>query len=312
MKINDFEIIGGIFKKGFIALFVFFFLPNIGYSQTENINLLLEKLKDEQPFIRGSAAETLGAKKSKRAIGQLIDALLKDNHPYVRGKAAEALGKLKDVRAVDSLIYALYDNNPFVREKAIEALGVIKNNRAIEPLITVMKDKEPMKNIANNWALHLVKNIPDDVIRRHRFFDMKATDFQWRAAEALANIGSPAVESLIAYLKNEDLPLRREAAEALGKINDTRASAFLLSALKEKNLFVIAGAYSFFIRKGVIGSEPTLIEALNKHGFREMAEAFLNCGNFILEDAGRNWAIKNNYIILPDPKKAGPKWGKIR
>ena len=82
------------------------------------------------------------------------------------------------------------------------------------------------------------------------------------AAAALAQIGAPALEPLLAALKEPDLDLRKGVAGALGRMGDKRAVEPLLAALAgaEKNLRMsIWGAF------GLIGDtravEP-LIQAL--------------------------------------------------
>ena len=40
-----------------------------------------------------------------------------------------------------------------------------------------------------------------------------------------------------------------------------------------------------------------------------MAEAFLNCGNSLLEEAGREWADINGYYITTGPGGGSPRWG---
>jgi hypothetical protein len=50
--------------------------------------------------------------------------------------------------------------------------------------------------------------------------------------------------------------------------------------------------------------------ALNKYGSKEMAEDFLNCGNSLLDEAGREWANTHGYYIESKPDSgSGPKWG---
>ncbi|MFQ6078745.1 MAG: HEAT repeat domain-containing protein [Thermodesulfobacteriota bacterium] len=55
------------------------------------------------------------------------------------------------------------------------------------------------------------------------------------AARALVRIGKPAVEPLIAALKDEDSYIRGYAAEALGEIGDPRAVEPLIAALEDKD-----------------------------------------------------------------------------
>ena len=55
---------------------------------------LINALKDEDKYVRGSAAVALGNIKSDTAVQPLINAL-KDEDKYVRGSAAVALGNIK-------------------------------------------------------------------------------------------------------------------------------------------------------------------------------------------------------------------------
>ncbi|MBU0701595.1 HEAT repeat domain-containing protein [bacterium] len=123
------------------------------------------------------------------------------------------------------------------------------------------------------------------------------------AAEALVKIGTSAVEPLLAALKDEKSDARWYAVEALGKIKDARAVKPLIAALKAKDLAVIAGDYSFFIRRGEYGSEPVLIDALNKYGGSKMATDFFNCGNSQLKKAAK----EHGCIIIIDG--GCPQWG---
>lgn len=62
-------------------------------------------------------------------------------------------------------------------------------------------------------------------------------EVQWGAAQALGEIGKPAVEPLIKALKdgNSSIRTRVSAAYALGMINDTRVVESLIQALKDRN-----------------------------------------------------------------------------
>ena len=71
----------------------------------------------------------------------LINAL-KDEDSYVRWSAAEALGNIKSDTAVQPLINALKDEDSDVRWRAAEALGNIKSDTAVQPLINALKDED--------------------------------------------------------------------------------------------------------------------------------------------------------------------------
>jgi HEAT repeat protein len=178
------------------------------------------------------------------------------------------------------LIAALKDKESYIRIEASGVLGRIRTP-AVGPLIAVLKDDDPS---ARSGAL-----------------------------DALGTIGTPAVRPLIAALKDKEPHVRIGAAAALGKIKDAPATEALMAALKDENLEIIAAAYSFFIQKGVSGSETLLIKALDEYGDRTqgMAQDFLNCGNVLLAEAGKKWAIKYGQDIQKSPAShSGPIWGK--
>ena len=179
---------------------------------------------------------------------------------------------------IESLIEDLEDENSNTRESAAMLLGNMGDSQAIEPLIKALKDE-------------------DDDVR------------QW-AARALGTIGEPAVEPLFKALEGEGKYVQIRVAMALGYVNDPNVAEFLIEALKNKELKIIAGAYNFFIRRGEEGTEAILIEALNEYGNVYMAEDYLNCGNNQLSKAARTWATSHGYTITEWPiGDSGQSWG---
>jgi HEAT repeat protein len=184
------------------------------------------------------------------------------------------------------LIVALNDKNAEVREKIAEALGRRRSSKcAIEALIAVSN-----------------KDTNSHVRRKARL--------------ALVNSGKPAVEPLIVALKDKNPRHRMQTAWTLCWLQDRhkveRALEPLLAALDEKDMAVVAGAYSFFIWRGEAGTESILIKALEEYGHPEMVEHFINCGNSQLEEGGRRWASAHNFRIIPSRLGGGPKWGERR
>jgi len=82
-----------------------------------------------------------------------------------------------------------------------------------------------------------------------------------RAAEELVKIGAPAVEPLIAALKDPDSPVRVGAVGVLGNIKDPRAVEPLMAALKDMDSGVRGGAVEALGEIGPPAAEP-LIAAL--------------------------------------------------
>ena len=109
---------------------------------------------------------------------------------------------LEAKRKVTQLIILLKNHeSKFVMERAIRALGIIKDPHAIAPLINAFEDSEIVSHAAV-WALN--------------------------------QIGTPAVESLIAALK-ESSKKGKHAAETLGKIKDLSAIKPLIDCFSASN-----------------------------------------------------------------------------
>lgn len=275
---------------------------------------LIEMLKDKDWFIRNEAVEALGEIKTLRAIEPVIDALLRDKDSRVRMNSATALGKIKDIRAIEPLIQALKDNTAGVRCHAAQALGEIKDSRAAEPLINALRNNLKDDYCCQDDIVEALRKIHPSNFIEPSIVALKNKNSRMReeAALILGAIKDPrAVEHLIEALGDKDLNVRYRSAWALGEIDDFRANKTLTDGLKKKNFTIIVGAYSFFIRKGIEGSETILFEALKKYGDSSMAMDFMNCGNNYLASAAEKWAKSKGLEIirLSGVDSKSPKWG---
>jgi len=115
--------------------------------------------------------------------------------------------RLRDEKDVRGLIEALTHRDPAVQYEAAEALGVLREPSAVTPLMAALTGD-------------------------------RYSGVRWKAAEALALIGSPAVEPLIGALGNPDEDVRWKAAIALGEIGDPRAIPPLIALLEDHDRFV--------------------------------------------------------------------------
>lgn len=167
---------------------------------------IISVLRDENKYVRTSAALALSDIGDSRAIEPLKVALMDDPDRISSDAMAEALVKLckNDSHAVELLISLLKHKSDELREKIPFALEEFKHDsRAVRPLITTLKEDVPL--------------------------------IRWQAAYALGSFNDPrVVESLIAALKDETTDVRREAATALGKLRDSRAIEPLIAALKDE------------------------------------------------------------------------------
>jgi HEAT repeat protein len=148
--------------------------------------------------------------KRKRDVPGLIKALGYQKEDD-REAAAEALVQI-GAPAVKPLIDILNDNDRSVRWYAVRALGQIGDPAAVEPLIAASTD--PLVSV-RSVAVGALVQIGAPAVKA-----LIAALPSWAAAEALGRIGDTrAVEPLIAVLPNWT------AINALGKIGDVRAVA---------------------------------------------------------------------------------------
>ena len=118
-----------------------------------------------------------------------IEELIKacgEGDSFAQQDARLALENIGDA-AVDPVIQALlHSENSIIRWRAAEALGHVPYARAIEPLIQALGDKD--------------------------------TSVQWRAIDALTDIGGPALELLSLASEDENVEIRWGVARAIRDI----------------------------------------------------------------------------------------------
>lgn len=144
----------------------------------------------------------------------------------------EKVRRMHASRDIRGLITALSHTDPDIQYEAVEALGDLKDPAAIPPLAAL-------------------------------FSGEGYSGVRWKVAEALAKIGSPSVDSLIAALAHPDDDVRWKAALALGEIRDVRAVEPLIRLLADPDRFVKSRAA---LALGTIG-EPAvdpLVRALKE------------------------------------------------
>jgi HEAT repeat protein len=226
-------------------------------------------LKDEDWAIREEAATALGTFRDARAVGPLvcllrdadravrqaaIEALtaigepsvpvlglcLSDAHSAVQEAACAVLSLIADERVLDPLIATLKNQNWILRMHAAKALGRMKDARAIEPLIPLLQDK--VKAVREEAATALA-DIGDpalpsllEALKHHEWL------VRLHAVEALGKSRSAeAVEPLLWVLFNDqDQAIREDVVRTLGQLGDPRATEFLITTMKDRALRTLA------------------------------------------------------------------------
>ena len=245
-------------------------LAPAGYAKTDNVDRWIRTLNGKEKcytygiHARAEVVGFLGQSKDPRAVDPLI-AVLKDadEDGNLRTLAVDALGQIADPRAAEPLASDLkYAENqahtrgtsikvgrncwintsiPFsFRSHVVDALGKIKDPRAAEALILTLKDKDLQSKAAD--ALHnigapAVEPLIAALKIPENLTNLQSSDGQSILKEALVGIGTPAVEPLIATLKDRDPNVRQQAADALGEIKDPRALEPLIAARQDGFLY---------------------------------------------------------------------------
>jgi HEAT repeat protein len=197
------------------------------------IQILMEN--DYDHLAKAQVALALGYMNDRKAVEPLIQTLM-ESDLIIQTKAAWALGEIGDERTVEPLIQALKASFMFSRMAAAQALGEIGDERAVEPLVHALKDEVHQVRYAALEALaKLGWNPRNDtevisgfiaakpwdelpkfgvqviepliqVLKGGGLDDLFGTtdnDIQ-RISDALATIGTPAVEPLIHALKKDE------------------------------------------------------------------------------------------------------------
>ncbi|HEX7315154.1 MAG TPA: HEAT repeat domain-containing protein [Pyrinomonadaceae bacterium] len=149
---------------------------------------------------RRRAVEALGRIGDARAVSVLAETM-RDPDPEVRTYAAEALTEIGPP-AVDVLIALLSDADADVRGNAMTALGAIRDERAVAPLLDALRDADAAIRRAAATALHANAG-PEAVGPLIDALQDEDAQVCLYASEVLVNIGAPAVEHLVAAVKNE-------------------------------------------------------------------------------------------------------------
>jgi len=294
-------------------------------------------LKDEDWAIREEAAAMLGTLRDPRAVVPLVVMLrdsdravreaaigaltaigspsvpalglcLSDPHLAVQEAASAVLASIADERVVPQLLAAVGNRDWIVRMHAVKALGRVKNPEAVEPLIPLLQDK--VKAVREETTAALVA-IGDAAIPS-LLAALADTDWLIRlhAVEALGKMKSPAaVEPLLSALFNDrDAAVREDVVRALGQIGDGRAVEFLMIAMKEPGLRLLA--VEALGQVGDPRAVPVLIKVLEGADQPTDARVIAGCGDNWSEEmvtmaaAARALGALGNDAAIPSLVKA--------
>lgn len=243
---------------------------------------LLALLSNGNGQVRLAAVEALGRSGATAAAGRLR-ALLHDPLWDVRRATAEALGRLKDPEAVEALAQTLADGDADVREASAMALGNLCDRQAIGPLVMTLKDSTSgvrriaaaaLSRIAADWSSSVEARAAIDQLKSDlEIVDPGARHFIEQLLVGLGAVAAPQAPSqmhaevaldsfpekrrklaaslFLAILCDADRDLRLAAAEALGRLGDSRAEPGLARAVGDPDANVRAAAEKALAALGV-------------------------------------------------------------
>ncbi|MFP4498042.1 MAG: HEAT repeat domain-containing protein [Vulcanimicrobiota bacterium] len=197
-------------------------------DNTSRIEVDVEKLISEEKWQK---LVEIG----KPTVIHLIQVLL-GGRDYLKGKAAETLGQIGDPRAAEPLVYTLTKVSTskftFQEFKVINAITEI-GHPAVEFLIMALDTDEEhvVENVARTLGMiGSTRGIIPLVKSLNRSYYKKT--YKDERVFALEKIGGPALETMQKLLSHENLNLREEIAESLGKIGNRETIPHLQVALK--------------------------------------------------------------------------------
>jgi HEAT repeat protein len=184
------------------------------------VDPLIKALLDEDEDVRTDAAAALAQLSDARSSEQLLENLIGDPCTDVKLTAIDTLAKLQDKAVIPWLRRVVkgrdeeiaWDEDEFydsgwddwvdVQIKAVNALATLKANEAVPDIVAAMRDENAQ--------------------------DMTEAGFK-----ALARMGEPGIEALVAFLDEDSTRLRRRAAAALASIGHESAREPVSRALAD-------------------------------------------------------------------------------
>lgn len=237
-------------------------------ANPEAADALIVALKDEFAPVRAAAAEVLGRLAGAKALVPLTVAL-RDRSWDVRKAAVEALGKLGDSKALEPLVGLFKDKDPDVRLATVRALTTLEDPRAIPVLIITLTDEQrevreaafnALRRLDPNWdrseaAKSVIPELESAQRSREYWVRQSATEVLARIQQAQGGLNGPTdagtaaiaeapvvIQSLVSLLRDADRDFRMAAAEALGRMGDTRVTPALDAARQDIDQWVQAAA----------------------------------------------------------------------
>ncbi len=216
-----------------------------GYKNDPSaMQVILKALHDPRPETRRLAAEMLGRMGNLLAAPDLIERLA-DDDAYVRAAATKALADLGAKPAFGEIILGLDDPDDSVREETLASLpklGIDSSPELVRTLERLLKDKNVRVRSHTAVALAYLGNVKSAQTLLSRM--LKSPDLASRqiAMDAIHHVAGNAgggfplkMELVLGALDDPSALIRREAIQVLLVLKDTSHLDMVLQRLGDEN-----------------------------------------------------------------------------
>ena len=196
------------------------------------IEKLVHLLQDKSQEVKKAAIVALGQIGEPSSVRHLLP-LMKDPALEVRQSAIEALMRIGAPESIETLIEALVDASKGIRQAALEALEKINPGwESAEAALRAMAVLQTAMSSRDYWIRYAAADILNRIIHRQPPEAIPA-----EITALLANHNA-AVAALLESLEDRDSEIRQAAAEALGRMADSRTIGPLTSRLNDEDPWV--------------------------------------------------------------------------
>ncbi|MFX0207887.1 MAG: HEAT repeat domain-containing protein, partial [Candidatus Hodarchaeota archaeon] len=225
---------------------------------SQSIEFAVKGLETPSSSIRKGCIVVLGKIKTDVPAETLLKSL-SDSDLEVRLATIHTLGLLGSKIAVKE-IGQLASTAPLeVQKEAVTALARIHSSSSAPILLNLLDSPdtdEKVKKLSDEALEAIIKANPDDgpLIAASKLIISSEPQEREQAISEFAKIGSPALETLEAYLENPKASVRIAALEALIQINDKSPVNSIVVRLQDSNIIVVQTALKAL---GILGSSET-------------------------------------------------------
>jgi HEAT repeat protein len=189
--------------------------------------------------VRAGAARALSRIKNPEAL-PVLRAAMSDPAIAVRIGAAQGLVDMKDEQSVPLFVKQLSDPDPRLRRTALRALDKLaKPDTRVGDVTVADAVRNVLKNDKDSAVRASAVPVLADLLKERAVPDLSglSTDLdaavRLEAAGALAGIGKPAADALVAYASDADPNVRAMAIEGIGQVGGAKQVPVLVKAAED-------------------------------------------------------------------------------